>query len=215
MANKTFETKLAIVNKTTAEWASEVTIPVKGCSCVEWTNSGKPKMKIGDGVNAWADLNYVSDDITAKAITDALGYTPADKSKLGVADGIATLDAGGKVPEAQLPSYVDDVIEINTLADAPSTGEKGKIYVTIDTNKCYRWSGTMYVEIQSRAQADWNETDDTSPSFIKNKPTIPSGVIVDDALSDTSTNAVQNKVVKAALDGKLNLTDTLVLNCVL
>ena len=73
----------------------------------------------------------------------------------------------------------------------------------------------MYVEIQSRAQADWNETDDTSPSFIKNKPTIPSGVIVDDALSDTSTNAVQNKVVKAALDGKLNLTDTLVLNCVL
>ena len=69
----------------------------------------------------------------------------------------------------------------------------------------------MYTPVQ----ADWNETDDASPSFIKNKPAIPSGVIVDDALSDTSTNAVQNKVVKAALDGKLNLTDTLLLNCIL
>ena len=45
MANQTFETKLAIVNKTTDEWASETTIPVKGCPCVEWTDSGKPKMK--------------------------------------------------------------------------------------------------------------------------------------------------------------------------
>ena len=64
-------------------------------------------------------------------------------------------------------------------------------------------------------QADWNETDDTSPSYIKNKPNIPSGVIVDDTLSDTSTNAIQNKVVKIALDGKLDLTDTLILNCIL
>ena len=38
---------------------------------------------------------------------------------------------------------------------------------------------------------------------------------IDDALSDTSENPVQNKIIKAALDDKVNVTDTLVLNCTL
>lgn len=50
-------------------------------------------------------------------------------------------------------------------------------------------------------QADWNVTDTNSDAFVKNKPTI------DTALSSTSTNAVQNKVVKAALDTKVNTSD--------
>lgn len=239
MANATFKTKIALVNKTTAQWSAETAIPIKGCPCVEWTDSGKPKMKIGDGTNGWGNLPYLADDLTASVIIAALGYTPADNAKLGVADGIATLDTTGKVPASQLPSFVDDVIEVDDISSAPATGEEGKIYVAKDTGKCYRWSGTMYTEISTSdivtasdkngyikingtdvkvyepVQADWNETDDTSPSFIKNKPNIPSGVIVDDTLSDTSTNAIQNKTVKAALDEKLNLTDTLVLNCVL
>lgn len=239
MANVTFETKIALVNKTTAQWGSESSVPVKGCPCIEWTSSGKPKMKIGDGVNTWGNLPYLADDLTASVIIAALGYTPVDSAKLGVADGIATLDTAGKVPAVQLPSFVDDVIEIDNISSAPTTGESGKIYVAKDTGKCYRWTGTMYTEISTSdivtasekngyikingtdvkvyepVQVDWNETDSTSPAFIKNKPTIPTGVIVDDALSDTSTNAIQNKVVKAALDGKLNLTDTLVLNCIL
>lgn len=53
----------------------------------------------------------------------------------------------GKVPASQLPSYVDDVLEYANLAAFPGTGETGKIYVAIDTNKTYRWSGSAYVEI--------------------------------------------------------------------
>jgi len=56
---------------------------------------------------------------------------------------------------------------------------------------------------QKNVQADWNETNSGSDAFVKNKPTIPAGVVVDAALSGTSENAVQNKVVKAALDGKV------------
>jgi hypothetical protein len=52
----------------------------------------------------------------------------------------------GKVPAAQLPSYVDDVLEFTNLAALPTTGEASKIYVTLDTNKQYRWSGTTYIE---------------------------------------------------------------------
>ncbi len=52
-----------------------------------------------------------------------------------------------KVPASQLPSYVDDVLEFSELASLPTTGEAGKIYITIDNNKIYRRSGSTYVEV--------------------------------------------------------------------
>jgi hypothetical protein len=65
----------------------------------------------------------------------------------GVAGGYASLDGSGKVPASELPSYVDDVIEVANYASLPVTGETGKIYITIDNNKSYRWSGSVYIEI--------------------------------------------------------------------
>ena len=59
------------------------------------------------------------------------------------------LDEGGKVPSAQLPSYVDDVLEFDNLAALPAEGESGKIYVTLDSNQTYRWSGSAYIEISA------------------------------------------------------------------
>lgn len=56
-------------------------------------------------------------------------------------------------------------------------------------------------EAEKNVQSDWNQSDNTKDDFIKNKPTI------DNALSGTSTNAVQNKVVKEAIDLKLNKAD--------
>lgn len=73
----------------------------------------------------------------------------ADKSSIGVANGIAELDNDGKVPSSQLPSYVDDVLVFANLASFPLTGESGKIYVAEDTNITYRWSGSSYVEISA------------------------------------------------------------------
>ena len=65
----------------------------------------------------------------------------------------------GKVPADQLPSYVDDVLEYDSVSAFPSTGEDGKIYVAKDTNKTYRWGGTQYVEIsQSLALGETAET---------------------------------------------------------
>ena len=67
--------------------------------------------------------------------------------EMGVANGVATLNESGLVPSSQLPSYVDDVLEYNTLSSFPPVGEDGKIYVSEDTNLTYRWSGSQYVEI--------------------------------------------------------------------
>ena len=79
--------------------------------------------------------------------TKTLVGTKVDKSVVGKANGVASLDSTGHVPSSQLPSYVDDVLEFEKLASFPKTGEGGKIYVALDTNLTYRWSGTAYIEI--------------------------------------------------------------------
>ena len=61
--------------------------------------------------------------------------------------GYCGLDSSGLVAAAQLPSYVDDVLEYANLAAFPGSGTAGKIFVAVDTGKIYRWSGSVYVEI--------------------------------------------------------------------
>jgi len=70
-------------------------------------------------------------------------------SQKGANSGVAELDSNGKILTTHLPSFVDDVIEASSLANLPTTGENGKIYVTTDNNKVYRWSGTAYIEISA------------------------------------------------------------------
>ena len=96
-----------------------------------------------------AQINAKANSATTLAgygITDALA-----SSLKGAANGLAELDATGKVPAAQLPSYVDDVLEYANLAAFPATGETAKIYVALDTNKIYRWSGSAYIEVSPTA----------------------------------------------------------------
>jgi len=91
----------------------------------------------------------IRSEITSSNVTTALGYTPLNAALKGANSGVAELDASGKVPSSQLPSYVDDVVEYETTDDFPATGEAGKIYVATGTNKTYRWSGSAYVEISA------------------------------------------------------------------
>ena len=88
------------------------------------------------------------EDLVASDIPD-LSATYVNVNQKGVASGIATLDENGHVLTSQLPSYVDDVIEAQNFAALPTTGEGGKIYVTLDNNKTYRWGGSAYVEISA------------------------------------------------------------------
>jgi hypothetical protein len=96
---------------------------------------------------ASGDLPTYTGTLTSSQITTALGFTPENIANKGAANGYASLDSSGKVPSAQLPSYVDDVLEYANLAAFPATGSGGIIYVTQDTNKTYRWTGSAYVEI--------------------------------------------------------------------
>ena len=120
------------------------------------TNLNNPhevtKTQVGLGnVDNTSDLNKP----ISTAVQNALDLK-IDESREGQPNGVATLDENGKVPTTQLPSYVDDVVEYANLAAFPAVGETGKIYVAIDTNVCYRWSGSTYVQITSGAVASVN-----------------------------------------------------------
>ena len=104
--------------------------------------------KLASAVN----INGVAFDGSAAITINAVDSTARIASSLiGAINGVASLDSTGKVPSAQLPSYVDDVLEYINLAGFPVTGTAGIIYVAQDTNKIYRWSGTAYIEISPTA----------------------------------------------------------------
>lgn len=74
-------------------------------------------------------------------------------------NGLIQADSTGKIPSSVLPSYVDDVLEYDSLSAFPDTGESGKIYIAKDTNLTYRWSGSTYTEIsQSLALGETSST---------------------------------------------------------
>ena len=90
-------------------------------------------------------------------------------SEKGQQNGVATLDSAGKVPESQMPSYVDDIIEgylyngqfyKNSAHTQLITPETGKIYVDISTgdNLEYRWSGSVYSQISKTSVNDSDPT---------------------------------------------------------
>ena len=118
----------------------------------------------------------------------------------GSANGIASLDEQGVVPSAQLPSYVDDVIDVYATYDksaegvlsniqlfsnqektTPITPESGKIYIDVEGNYQFRWTGTQYATVG--APTVLGEVTGTAYDGGKGK-----------ALSDT-INKMSNKVV--------------------
>ena len=115
----------------------------------------------------------------------------------GAPNGLASLNESGIIPSAQLPSYVDDVIEVDTFSNLPGTGESGKIYIVQDTNLTYRWSGTDYVEISKSLAL--GETSSTAYPGDKGKATtdklnrIPDKLITETVnVNQSTTEAVLN-----------------------
>lgn len=102
----------------------------------------------------------------------------------GAPNGLASLNESGVIPSTQLPSYVDDVVEVGAFSNLPSKGESGKIYIVTSTNIQYRWSGTAYVQISKSIAL--GETSSTAYPGDKGKATTD----VVNSLSDTLVNDV-------------------------
>lgn len=95
--------------------------------------------------NVTANITIDKSDVGLSNVTND---SQVKRSEMGVANGVATLGEDGKVPSAQLPSFVDDVLEYAQKSSFPATGESGKIYIDLSNDTTWRWSGSAYVQIK-------------------------------------------------------------------
>ena len=179
----------------------------------------------GYATEAWANNRF-------SLIGHTHNYIPL--SQKGSPNGVAELDATGHIPSSQLPSYVDDVLEFATITNFPTTGETGKIYIALNTNLTYRWSGSGYVEISpslalgetsstayrgdrgkiayDHSQATGNPHN-TTFAQLGSKPTTLSGYGITDAVTSTVFNDHKNNVnsekhlTQAQLTNLINLSN--------
>ena len=144
-----------------------------------WTNTLKPYI-VGGFIAMLAGTHADAKNLVLADGTNIGQNTFILATAAGANSGVATLGADGKVPASQLPSFVDDVIDlIDIAATAPehcaagdkyynSTSKKiftatgtdtwgetgadpegGKIYITTDDEKTFRWSGSTMAEISA------------------------------------------------------------------
>lgn len=198
MATNRIVTRIVSRNDTAERWLQFNPVLLKGEIGIEIDTN---RIKIGDGVTAWASLDYASggfnpengallETITQEMVNQWNAAQPNSIEKIFVNNaevsiidksvnisvptkasdiGAAPVDhnhdgvylkSNEAIPAALLPSYVDDVIEVDTFDKLPTAGESGKIYVVTNENKSYRWSGTQYVEISKGVAL--GETADTA-----------------------------------------------------
>lgn len=138
----------------------------KGLSTNDYTTAEKQKLAGLSNVTVDAALSGTSTNpVQNKVVNAALAGKMAASLK-GATNGVAELDGSGKVPAAQLPSYVDDVVDAYVVSGATAlsagwlsltdggtalTPESGKIYIVISAGSYnlreFRWSGTAYAEV--------------------------------------------------------------------
>jgi hypothetical protein len=141
------------------------------CSIARDINRGN------EGTTTFANLTYPAPDAIEVL---------ANKN---VANGYCGLNSSGQVASAQLPSYVDDVLEYSTTGGFPATGEAGKIYVATGVNKTYRWSGSTYVEIAASPGTTDSLTEGSTNLYFTNaraRAALPDAIGI--AVSDEGTN---------------------------
>lgn len=140
----------------------------KALSQNDYTNADKVRLENTSGVNTGdQDLSDLATTAQLEAhTTDSNNPHSVNKAQVGLGNADNTSDANkpvstaaqtalnakadledGKVPESQLPAYVDDVLTFNSLVNFPAVGEDGKIYIAKDSNLTYRWTGSAYAEI--------------------------------------------------------------------
>ena len=166
-----------------------------------------------DTLDDKANSDHTHDDryYTESEINTKLN-SKLNTSLKGSANGLAELDANGKVLSSQLPSFVDDIIEgylsggkfyKESAHTTEITGETGKIYIDLATNKTYRWSGSAFVVVSETLAL--GETSSTAYRGDRGKTAY-------DHSQSTHARTDATKVEKSSTNGniKINGTETTV-----
>lgn len=213
MANKIFNTRVKNKRDTEANWTSENPVLLNGEIAIVDTTSGETRFKVGDGTKRYSQLpfqdaatlaNYVKTTrkINNKALSSDISLTASDVGALPSTTtalknphaltftGAVTGSYDGSAAKSvAIPSVDSSLSSTSTNAiqnKAVNTALSGKASTAVATTSA---NGLMSASDKTKLNGI---------AIGANKTT------VDSALSTTSTNPVQNKAVKAALDSKLN-----------
>lgn len=213
MANKIFNTRIKNKRDTEANWTSKNPVLLNGEIIVVDTASGETRFKVGDGTKKYSQLpfqdaatlgNYVptTRKVNSKALSSDISLTASDVGALPSTTtalknphaltftGAVTGSYDGSAAKSvAIPSVDSSLSSTSTNAiqnKAVNTALSGKASTAVATTSA---NGLMSASDKTKLNGI---------AIGANKTT------VDSALSTTSTNPVQNKAVKAALDSKLN-----------
>ena len=232
MANVTMNVKVVNVVKTTTEWGQISDVITKGVLCVETTADNKVKIKVGDGAKTYDALPYASE-------VDLSDYSTTTQMTQAINDAVAALGnlmtvKGVVATKDELPAEDNKVGNVYFVGADGDTGDSYAEYVWTEAGK-WEYIG----QIQTTDLSDYYKKSEID-TFLGNKVDVEAGkglsandftnelkakldgiaegataVIVDKTLTDDGVNPVQGKAIKTALDGKVDATDTLILNCTL
>lgn len=130
---------------------------VKLVETVDYSVLDNKTIKLVQSIEAFDVVIQISPTLLAELLIHEEVLTEQMK---GIPNGVASLDSNGQVPAGQLPSYVDDIIEVATYADLPVDGEFNKIYVVVEDEtqggdtSTYRWTGTVYAIVSNSLTAE-------------------------------------------------------------
>ena len=213
MANKIFNTRIKNKRDTEANWTSKNPVLLNGEIIVVDTASGETRFKVGDGAKKYSQLpfqdaatlgNYVptTRKVNSKALSSDISLTASDVGALPSTTtalknphaltftGAVTGSYDGSAAKSvAIPSVDSSLSSTSTNAiqnKAVNTALSGKASTAVATTSA---NGLMSASDKTKLNGIATGANKTT---------------VDSALSTTSTNPVQNKAVKAALDSKLN-----------
>lgn len=123
MANNTLNTRIVICNDTTANWGTSQKVILKGEYAIEFRENGEPKVKIGNGVDTFANLPYITNTPTeiTNAINSAVNAANHTHSNKAILDAITASFTTG------LKSNYDAAFNHSKTAHAPSNAQANVI----------------------------------------------------------------------------------------
>lgn len=220
MANVTMNAKVINIVKTTAEWAGVTDVITKGVLCVEDADDNKVKIKIGDGTKAFANLPYACE-------VDLSDYSTTAEMNMAISDAVAALGnlmtvKGVVATTGELPQADNNVGDIYFVGTAGDTGDSYAEYVwtadgkweyigkitEVDLSNYYNKTEVNTalankVDVVAGKTLTSNDFTDELKAKLDGIEEGATAITVDDTLSDTSENAVQNKAIKAYVDTSL------------
>ena len=166
------------------------------------------------GVVAGFDGTLPANSLLGTGATPGIaGVIPSSTFALSSALSTKADLISGFIPASQLPSYVDDVLEFANLVSFPAVGETGKIYVAIDTNLTYRWTGSVYsvmssslalgITLTTAYRGDYGNTAYNHSQIVAGNPHGLTATIL--SLGNLDNTSDVNKPVSTAQQTVLNL----------